>query len=44
MMAELAPPSRKFGLPSGQVWPKDMSWHIIIQSNCKFQENFKALT
>ena len=45
MMAELTPPKGKFGHPSGQVWPKDLSWSIIIQSNlCKDQENFKALT
>ena len=38
MMAKLTPPRGKFGHHSGQVWPKDLSWPIIIQSN---QENFK---
>ena len=46
MMAELTPPRDKFGHPSGQSWPTDFSWPIIIQSNfCNWeQENFKALT
>ena len=45
MMAELTSPRGKVGHPSFQVWPKDFSWPIIIQSNfCKYQENFKALT
>ena len=45
MMAELAPQWGKFANPSGQVWPKDLSWPSTIQSNfCKNQENFKALT
>ena len=40
MMVELTP----FGHPSGQVWPKDFSWPITIQSNfCKDQDNLKAL-
>ena len=41
MMAELTP----FGHHFGQLWPKDLSWSIIKQSNfCKDQENFRALT
>ena len=40
MVVELTP----FGHLSGQVWPKDFSWPIAIQSNfCKDQDNFKAL-
>ena len=38
MMAQLTPPRAKFGHPSGQVWPKDLSWPITTQSSfCKDQ-------
>ena len=45
MMAELTLPRGKSGHPLGQVWPKNLSWPTIIQSNFrKDQINFKALT
>ena len=44
MVAKLTPQRGKFGFPLGQVWPKNLSWHIIIQSHfCKDQEKFQDI-
>ena len=44
MVAKLTLQWGKFGFPSGQVWPKNLSWPIIMQSNfCKDQEKIQGI-